>query len=72
MSQFTTQLRSTNLSVLRELDLALVLFLLLLFPPPPVLAAPPPLLPDAIRAHAQEVEHPVASVVASKLLSSVK
>ena len=62
---------NTNLSVLREVDLALVLFLLLL-PPPPVLAAPPPLLPDAVRAHAQEVENPVASVVASIRLSSVK
>ena len=62
---------TTNLSVLRELDLALDFHLLLLVPRSALVPPPPqPVPPGAVGAHPQEPERLVASVD-SILVSSV-
>ena len=64
---------TANLSVLRELDLALDLHLLLLVPRSALVPPPPqlPVPPGAVGAHPQEPERLVASVD-SILLSSAE
>ena len=65
-------LQTANLSVFREVDLALDLLALLLLVPPALLPPQPqPVPPGAVGAHAQEPERFVASVD-SILLSSAE